>query len=64
MIRQHCPGFTVSSSAAASDVCKRRPMLDQYLQAELVKLDGVMGKYNLEPNFDLADAAFRETLEK
>ena len=42
----------------------RIPMLDQYLQAELVKLDGVMGKYNLEPNFDLADAAFRETLEK
>ncbi|OUR88504.1 hypothetical protein A9Q81_23930 [Gammaproteobacteria bacterium 42_54_T18] len=41
----------------------RMPMLDLYLQAELAKLDGVMGKYNLEPNLELADSAFRKTLE-
>lgn len=40
----------------------RIPLLDQYLQAELVRLDGVMGKYNLEAKFELADDAFRETL--
>ena len=40
----------------------RIPMLDKYLQVELGKLEGAMGKYDLEMNHELADAAFRETL--
>ncbi len=40
----------------------RIPLLDQYLQTELAKLEGVMGKYNLKSNIDLADTAFREIL--
>ena len=41
---------------------ERIPMLDKYLQVELGKLDGAMGKYDLELNLALADAAFREVL--
>jgi len=37
-------------------------MLDKYLQVELGRFEGVMGKYDLEPNYELADTAFRETL--